>query len=196
MAATANRNAGATGFGNHGKRIVRTPNIAVAEHWNVKRFDQLANPAPVGVPAVIFGGGTRVQGHRLAAFLLRDMARFQERFMLMVDADADFSRHRHVGSIADLDHTLDDLAKQIRLPRQSRSAAASGHFRHGASEVQIDMVGHVFVDDDFRGLFHDRRVHTVQLQRTDFLARREMAQPQRFGIACDQRARGDHFGHV
>ena len=96
------------------------------------------------MPAVIFGGGTRVQGHRLAAFLLRDMARFQERFMLMVDADADFSRHRHVGSIADLDHTLDDLAKQIRLPRQSRSAAASGHFRHGASEVQIDMVGHVF----------------------------------------------------
>ena len=35
LATTADRNASATGFGNHGKRIVRTPNVTVAEHWNI-----------------------------------------------------------------------------------------------------------------------------------------------------------------
>ena len=35
LTATADRNTSATGFGNHGKRIVRTPNVTVAEHWNI-----------------------------------------------------------------------------------------------------------------------------------------------------------------
>ena len=174
MATTADRNASATGFGNHGKRIVRTPNVTVTEHWNIKRLDQFADSAPVGMPTVIFGGSTRVQGNSLATFLLRDMPGFKERLMLVVDADTNLRRDGHIGRIADLDYALDDLAEQIHLPWQRRTAAASGHFGHGTSEIQVDMVSHVFIDDDFRSLFHDCWIHAIQLQRADILAGSEM----------------------
>ena len=58
------------------------------------------------------------------------------------------------------------------------------------------MVGHVLIDDDARGLLDDGRVHAIQLQRPDALARREPAQAQRLRIAGDQRARRNHLGHV
>ena len=116
--------------------------------------------------------------------------------MFMVDADADFGRDRHVGRVAHLDHTLDDLTEQVRLPWQRGATAATGHFGYGATEIEVDMVGHVLINDDFRGLLHDRGIHAVQLQRTDLLAGRETAKPQRFRIAGHQCARGDHFRHI
>ena len=41
--------------------------------------------------AIVFGGGTGMQGYGLAALLLRDVSGFEEGLMVMVDADADFS---------------------------------------------------------------------------------------------------------
>ena len=101
LAAAANRNAGATGFGNHGKRIVRTQ-IAVAEHWNVKRFDQRQSGSSRN--AVIFGGGTRVRSPPCSSSSGAIWPASQERFYARGRCRRDFSRHRHVGSIADLDH--------------------------------------------------------------------------------------------
>ena len=137
-----------------------------------------------------------MQGNGPATFLLRDMPGFKERLMLVVDADTNLRCNRHIGRITDLDHALDNLTEQIRLPRQRRTAATPGHLGYGASEIQIDVVGHVFVDDDFRSLFHDCWIHAIQLQRANLLAWSEMTQPQCFGIAGNQRARGDHFSYV
>ena len=127
------------------------------------------------MPTVIFGGGARVQGDGLAAFLLRDVPGFEERLVFMVDADADFGRDRHVGRVAHLDHTLDDLTEQVRLPWQRGTAATTRHLGHRAAEVEVDMVGHVLVDDDFRGLLHNRGIDAVQLQRANLLAGCETA---------------------
>ena len=148
------------------------------------------------MPTIVFGGGARMQGHGLATFLLRDMTGLKERLVLMIDADTDLGRHRHIRRIADLDHALDDLTEQIRLPRQCRSAAAPRHLGYGATEIEIDMIGHVLVDNDLRRLFHDRRIHAVELQRTDFLAGSETAQPQCLGITGHQCTRGNHLGHI
>ena len=63
------------------------------------------------MPTVIFGGGTRVQGNSLAAFLLRDMPSFKERLMLVVDANTNLRRNGHLGRVTDLDHALDDLTE-------------------------------------------------------------------------------------
>ena len=61
--------------------------------------------------AIVFGGGTGMQGYGLAALLLRDVSGFEEGLMVMVDADADFGRDWYVGRVAHLDHTLDDLTE-------------------------------------------------------------------------------------
>lgn len=90
LAAAADRNTRATGFGDHRQRVVGTPNIPVAEDGNIKLGNQLADVGPIGMPTVIFGGGARVQGDGLAAFLLRDVARFEERLVFMVDARRGF----------------------------------------------------------------------------------------------------------
>ena len=116
LGSRADRNTRATGFGDHRQRVVGTPNIPVAEDGNIKLGNQLADAGPIGMPTVIFGGGARVQGDGLAAFLLRDVPGFEERLVFMVDADADFGRDRHVGRVAHLDHALDDLTEQVRLP--------------------------------------------------------------------------------
>ena len=94
--------------------------------------------------------------------------------MLVVDANTNLRRNGHIGRVADLDYALDDLAEQIHLPRQRRTSATSGHFGYGASEIQVDVVSHVFVYDDFRSLFHDCWIHAIQLQRANLLAGSEM----------------------
>ena len=175
LAAAADRNTRATGFGDHRQRVVGTPNIPVAEDGNIKLGNQLADAGPIGMPTVIFGGGARVQGDGLAAFLLRDVSGFEEGLMVMVDADADFGRDWYVGRVAHLDHTLDDLTEQVRLPWQRGTATTTRHLGHRAAEVEVDMVGHVLVDDDFRGLLHNRGIDAVQLQRANLLAGCETA---------------------
>ena len=196
LASAPHGHAGAAGLAHHVEGVVRAPDVAVAEHGNIQRRDELADAAPVGVPAVVLGGGPGVQGDGRAALLLGDMAGFEEGLMVVVDADADLRGDRDISRRAHRDDPLQQFAEQVGLPRQRRSAAATGDLGHRAAEVQVHVIGHMLVDDDPRGLFHDGRVHPVQLQGADLLARSEMAQAQCLGIARDQRAGGDHLRHV
>ncbi len=146
--------------------------------------------------AIVFRRGAGVQRDGRAPLLLRDVAGFHERLMAVIDADADLGGNGDVRRRAHLHHALNDLAEQVGLPRQRGPAATTGDLGNRAAEVQVHMVGHVLIDDDARGLLDDGRVHAIQLQRPDALARREPAQAQRLRIAGDQRARRNHLGHV
>ena len=59
-----------------------------------------------GMTAIVFGGGTGMQGYGLAALLLRDVSGFEEGLMVMVDADADLRGDGDARRLAYGDHAL------------------------------------------------------------------------------------------
>lgn len=60
LAAASDGYAIAAGLTHHFKRVFGSPNIAIAEHRNIKVFLELSDAGPIGVAAVIFGGGAGV----------------------------------------------------------------------------------------------------------------------------------------
>ena len=96
----------AAGLAHHFERILGTPDIAIAEYRNVEVFLELADAGPVGMTAIVFGGGTGMQGYGLAALLLRDVSGFEEGLMVMVDADADLRGDGDARRLAYGDHAL------------------------------------------------------------------------------------------
>ena len=116
--------------------------------------------------------------------------------MVVINADSDLCGYGDAGRLAHGNHTLNEFSKDVSFPGQGRTTTAASDFGHRAAEVQIHMVGHVFIDHDFRGLFGDGGIHTVELQRTNLLATGKMAQTQSLGVARHEGACGNHFGHV
>ena len=137
-----------------------------------------------------------MQGHGRAPLLLRDMAGFEEGLMVMVDAYANLRGHRNARRLAHTHHTTDDVGEQIGFPRQGRTAAPAGDLRNRASEIQVDVIGHMPIDHDARGLFDDGGIDAIQLQGTNPLPGSEAAQTQSLRIARHKRAGGDHFGDI
>ena len=82
------------------------------------------------------------------------------------------NRHRTAGPP---DDRLSHPNRLVRVTHQAGAVPAVGHLGHRAAEVEVDMVGHVLVDDDFRGLLHNRGIDAVQLQRANLLAGCETA---------------------
>ena len=106
LASAADGHTVAAGLAHHFERILGTPDIAIAEYRNVEVFLELADAGPVGMTAIVFGGGTGMQGYGLAALLLRDVSGFEEGLMVMVDADADLRGDGDARRLAYGDHAL------------------------------------------------------------------------------------------
>ena len=91
---------------------------------------------------------------------------------------------------------FDDAAEQAGLPRQRGSPALAGDLRHGASEIQVDVVGAVFGDEHGDRLGDGLRVDAVELDGTQRLGLVVRDEAHRLGRALDERARRDHLAHV
>ena len=63
--------------------------------------------------------------------------------------------------ICSLDCTMNDRRKKITLPWQCTSAALAGDLGHRASEIQINVVSTIFVDDDAYGLCRDYWINSI-----------------------------------
>ena len=111
-----------------------------------------------------------------------------------VDALAHLDRERDVAR--GLHGALDDVAEQPGLPGQRRSPALAGDLRHGASEVQVDVVGAVFGDEHGDGLGDGLRVDAVELDRARRLGLVVRDEAHRLGRALDEGARRDHLADV
>ena len=111
-----------------------------------------------------------------------------------VDALAHLHRQRDVACRAR--RARDDVAEQLELPRQCRAAALARDLGHGASEVQIDVIGAILVDEHADGALDGRRIHAVQLDRPRRLGLVVRDEPHGRGVALDERARGDHLADV
>ena len=175
LAAAPDGHTVAAGLLNHGERIIGTPDVAVAEHGDVKCLLELGDAGPIGMPAIIFGGGARVQGDSRTPLLLRETSGFKEGLVLVVDADANLGGDGDARRFAHPNYAADEFGEQIGFPRQGGASPATGDFGHRATEIQVHMVGHVLVHHDLRGLFDNGGIHSIQLQRADILAGSEAA---------------------
>ena len=155
---------------------------------------ELRDGRPVGLAGVELGRGARVQRDRGDARALGDAAGLEVGEVVGVDALAHLDGERDVARGAH--GALDDVAEQPALPRQRGSPALAGDLGHGASEVQVDVVGAVFGDEHRDGLGDGLRVDAVELDRPRRLGLVVRDEPHRLGRALDERARGDHLADV
>ncbi len=87
----------------------------------------------------------------------------------------------------------DDVAEQVDTPRQRRPATLAGDLRYRAAEIEVDVVGQIFLEDHPHRRADDRGIDAVELEAARPLVRREPDQPKRLGMALDERARRDHL---
>ena len=185
----------AAGLGDHAQRVVGGPDVAVAEHRHGRdRLLELGDGRPVGLAGVELGRGARVQRDRRDARALGDAPGLEVGEVVGVDALAHLDGERDVARGAH--GALDDVAEQAALPRQRRSPALARDLGHGASEVQVDVVGAVFGDEHRDGLGDGLRVDAVELDRARRLGLVVRDEPHRLGRALDEGARRDHLADV
>ena len=113
------------------------------------------------MPAIELGGRPRVQRDARDPRALGDAPRLEVGEVLGVDPLAHLDRE---GKVAGRVHrTLYDVAEQVELPGQRRPPALARDFRHGASEIQIDVIGAIFGDEHGHGFGHRLRVDAIEL---------------------------------
>jgi hypothetical protein len=182
----------------HPHRVVRRPDVAVAQHRDPggHGLPQPRDRVPVRLPAVVLRGGAAVQRDGGDALLHRDTPGVEVRQVVVVDALARLHRHRQPARAARARHGgAQDGAQQRAFVRQGRAAAPPRHLRHRAAEVEVDVVGEVLLGDHARRAADRGRVHAVELDGARLLPGLEVDQPHRLGVALHQRPGGDHLAH-
>ena len=114
--------------------------------------------------------------------------------MIRVDSLTHLDRQRNI--TGSLHSALDDVAEQIDLPRERRSPTLASDLRHGASKVQVNVIGTVFGHQHRDGLTHSLRVDAVQLNTAGRLRLMMGNKPHTFWGALDKSATRDHFAHI
>ena len=155
-----------------------------------------AMAVPVGLTRVVLCGGPAVERDRRTAAVLGDLARLEERQVLVVDALAGLHRDRHRVRRSGRDRLVEDLAQQATLPRQYGSPALAGHLGDRTPEVQVDVLDAVLAAEDLGRPRDRRRVDAVQLDRSDRLVGVEDQHAQRGLVLLHEPSTGDHLADV
>src|SRR5699024_11787653 len=113
-----------------------------------------------------------------------------------VDAHAHLDGHRHVSSASLFGGGRDDGAEQVGLPGEHRSPALAGDLGYRATEVEVDVVGAVLLDEHPHRTTYRDRVHAVELDTAHALAGVVGNDLHRLLVALQQGAGGHHLGHV
>ena len=156
----------------------------------------------MGLARVVLILGARVQGERGGTELLCTQCGVRRGLVLGVDADADLDGHGDLaphalpGFIAGAHDGADEVGEQVALPGQGRSPALLRHLGDGATEVQVDVVGEVTLDEHRRGLRHDGWVDAVELQGAHALGGVGAHHLQGAFVFFDEGTAGHHLGDV
>ena len=194
-AAAADDDAVAARLGHHPQGVVRAPDVAVAEHRHLRhRLLQPRDRAPVGGAGVEVRRGAGVQRDGGDPCPGGDTSGLQVGEVIGVDALPHLHRQRQRARGAH--RPLDDVAEQVELPRQCRTAALAGHLRHRAPEVQVDVVGPVLLAQHGDGRLDRRGIDAVQLDGPGRLRGVEADEPHRLPRPLHEGAAGDHLAHV
>ncbi len=191
-AATPHDDTVTPGLAHHPQRVLGRPDVAVAEHRDLRHvLLQPGDGVPVGGAAVVLGGGAAVQRDGGDALLDGDPAGVEEGDVVVVDALAHLHRDGQIAGAAD--GLAQDGPQQVPLVRQRGPAALPRDLRHRAAEVEVDVVGEVLFRDHADGLADGRRVHAVELDRPGPLRLVEVDELHGLLVAFDQRPGGDHL---
>src|SRR5690606_31159981 len=171
------------------------PDVSVAEHGHAgDGLLQRRDRVPVSGAGVELARRARMQGDRGRAGILGDASGVEVGEMVGVDALAHLDGE---GDPPGRSHGPgDDLTEQPQLPGQRRSPALARHLRHGAAEVEIDVIGAILRDEDPHRLGHRLRVDAVQLDRAWRLGFMVADEAHGGGVALHEGARGDHLADV
>ena len=196
QAAATHDDPGAAGGVHHAQRVLRLPDVPVAEHRDVNGRHQLRDPRPVRLPRVGLLDGAPVQRDRCGALLLGDPPGVEERLVLGIDADPGLDRHRNPELVGGAHRLADDGPQPVPLIGQHATATLAGHLGHGTAEVEIDVTDGEVTGKDPRRLRHHAGVDAVELHGAGGLPRVELQHGPRLGVPHHQAARGDHLAHV
>ncbi len=125
----------------HPDRVLRGPDVAVAEHRDAgHQLLELGDGVPASLAGIVLLDGAPVQGDRSCADLLGDQTGVPERLVILVDADAGLDRDGP--TVGGLDRGRHDAREQLGLPGQDAAASAAGDLGGDrAAEVQVDVIG-------------------------------------------------------
>ena len=195
QASAPDHDAVAAGLVHHARGVLGGPDVSVAEDGDARdRLLEGGDGGPVRLPRVELGRGARVEGDGRHAGVLGDASGVEVREVVGVDALAHLHRQRDVAGRSR--RSGDDLAEELELPGKGGAAALARHFRDRASEVQVDVVGPILLDEDAHRTLDGRRVDSVQLDRSRRLGLVMRDQAHRRGVALHERTRGDHLADV
>ena len=143
QAAPSDHDAVAPGLGDHGERVRRAEDVAVAQHGQLgrQRVAQPGDRGPVGRPRVALRRRARVQGDGRDPGVGGDPAGLEVGAVLVVDPDPHLDGDGHRPGVAD--RGAHDPLEQPPLVGQRRPAAAPRDLGDRAAEVEVDVVGQV-----------------------------------------------------
>ena len=90
----------------------------------------------------------------------------------------------------------DDVTEELELPRQRSAAALAGDLGDRASEVQVDVVRAVLLDEDADRTLDRGRIDSVELDRPRGLGFVVRDEAHGRGVALHQCTGGDHLADV
>src|SRR5699024_5462976 len=183
----------APGVGHHGHGVLGRPDIPVAQHRDVgDLLLQGGDRVPVGGAGVVVGRRAGMQGDGGDPGVPGAACRVQVGQVVGVDAHAHLDGHRHVGSASLFGGGRDDGAEQVGLPGEHRSPALAGDLGYRATEVEVDVVGAVLLDEHPHRTTYRDRVHAVELDAAHALAGVVGNDLHRLLVALQQGAGGHH----
>ena len=197
LAAAANHHAVHAGLLNHTHRILSGENIAITQNRHVRnQLTQLRNRIPVSLTRIMLSRSTTVQSNRRNTGITSNLGGLQERDVVIVDALTHLNGQRNIVAGRLLHRSLHNRREQVSLPGQGGTATAASHLRSRAAKVQVNVVGTVLFNDHAHSLTDVDRVHTVNLDGSDFLVRVMLNNAHGLGLTLHQGARSHHLGNV
>src|SRR5699024_11831649 len=181
------------GVVDHGPGVVSRPVLSGAHYRDVgDLLFQSGDRVPIGGAGVIVGRSAGVQRDGGDPGVPGAACRVQVGQVVGVDAHAHLDGHRHVSSASLFGGGRDDGAEQVGLPGEHRSPALAGDLGYRATEVEVDVVGAVLLDEHPHRTAYRDRVHAVELDAAHALAGVVGNDLHRLLVALQQGAGGHH----
>ncbi|CAB4535377.1 unannotated protein [freshwater metagenome] len=115
----------------------------------------------MGVSRIVLGRGAGVKPDCGNSEVRSDPGSVKIGEVIIVDTHSHLDGHGDVAGRSD--GLFQNLLEQSRLPRQGRPTTLPRHLGHRATEVHVDVIGVVFVDEDSGRCTHRLRIDAVQL---------------------------------
>ena len=195
-AAAADHHTVAAGLGDHGQRVGGRPDVAVAEHRDVRDTFALssamsAQAARPEYSCAAVRACSAIAAHPSSSAIRPASRNVRRRSSmpvrtLIVTGTSPAAAHRRG----------DDGSQETRAGRQRGTAAVARDLADRTAEVQVDVLGAVVADEEADGLADGARIGAVELDAARRLVGAEPGQLARSVVALDETPGRHHLADV